>query len=70
MGRGFETPDQVNNFTEEIPFVLLTLEDKPLDLRQTKHKLFYLEKFISLNKTCFFNRLISQVRGEYSPFIM
>jgi len=40
VGRGFETTDQVTNVTEDIPFVLLTLKDKPFDLRQTKLRYF------------------------------
>ena len=36
-----------------------------------KTTLFYLEKLIFQNKICFFsNRLISQARGENSPFLM
>jgi hypothetical protein len=35
VGRGFDTPDQLTNFTEDIPFVLLTLKDKLLDFHQT-----------------------------------
>jgi len=40
VGRGFETPDQMTNFTEDIPFILLTLKDKSLDFRQTKLRYF------------------------------
>jgi len=44
VGHGFETPDQLTNFTENIPFVFLNLKDKSLEFRHTKLRHFIQKK--------------------------